>query len=134
MRAATARQSVLRGEIEEADVEPYVRAPLEEYALVLSMADMTPFLQKDEKFFQGQAFLEMRRHGRQLSPSHVVYQRDVKGTLKQVVFFFPKKTASREPTIANDETDVEFRIKIADSRVHVGFSPQKMTDQTGPDL
>ncbi len=134
MRAASARQSVLHGEINESDVEPYVRASLDEYALALSMADMTPFLGNDEKFFQRQAFLEMRSRERELSPSHVVYQRDAKGNLKQVVFFFPKKTSSGEPTIRPDEKDVEFKCRIGDSTLHVGFNPQKMTDQAGPDL
>jgi Ca-activated chloride channel homolog len=134
MRAAFARQSVLRGESNESDVEPYVRASLDEYALMLSMADMTPFLQNDEKFFQRRAFLEMRSRDRELSPSHVMYQRDAKGHLKQVVFFFPKKTPSGEPTITPDEKDVEFECQIADSTLHVGFNPQKMTDQAGPDL
>ena len=134
MRAAFARQSVLRGESDESDVEPYVRASLDEYALMLSMADMTPFLRNDEKFFQRRAFLEMRSRDRELSPSHVVYQRDAKGHLKQVVFFFPKKTPSGEPTITPDEKDVEFKCQIGDSTLHVGFNPQKMTDQAGPDL
>jgi hypothetical protein len=134
IRAASARQSVLHGEISESDVEPYVHAALEEYALVLTMADMTPFQQNDEKFFQRQAFLELRSRGRELSPSHVVYQRDAKGNLKQVVFFFPKETSSGEPTIASDETDVEFRCKIGDSNLHVGFKPKEMIDQAGPDL
>jgi Ca-activated chloride channel homolog len=134
MRAASARQSVLHGEINESDVEPYVRASLDEYALALSMADMTPFLRNDEKFFQRQAFLEMRSRERELSPSHVVYQRDAKGNLKQVVFFFPKKTSSGEPTITPDEKDVEFKCRIGDSALHLGFNPQKMTDQAGPDL
>lgn len=134
MRAALARQSVLRGEIKESDVEPYARTVLQEYSLVLSMADMTPFVKNDEQFFQRQAFLEMRTRGRELSPSHVLYQRDAKGTLKQVVFFFPKTDSSGEPTITPDEKDVEFKCKIGDSSLHVGFSPQKMTDQAGPDL
>jgi hypothetical protein len=134
MRAASARQRVLRDEIEESEVDAYVRAPLEEYALVLSMADMTPFLQNDKEFFQKEALLLMRGRERQTFPSHVVYQRDPKGTLKQAVFFFPKMTPSGEPTIANDETDLEFRIKIADSIVHVGFKPKQMVDQVGPDL
>ena len=134
MRAASARQRVLHGEISESDVEPYVHVALDEYALVLSMADMTPFLQNDEKFFQRQAFLQLRRHSRELSPSHVTYQKDAKGTLQQVVFFFPKETPSGERTIASDETDVEFRCKIGDSNLRVGFKPPEMKDQAGPDL
>lgn len=134
MRAATARQKVLLGETKDSEAEPYARAQQDEYELVLSMADMTPFRRKDEKFFQGQTFLQMRRGKLKLPPTHVVYQKDASGTLKQAVFFFPKKASAGEPTIRNDETDVEFTIKIADSTLRFGFRPQKMTDQSGPDL
>src|SRR5271166_3841766 len=106
MRAASARQRVLHGEMKDSEVEPYARAPQEEYQLVLSMGDMTPFMQNDEKFYQANSFLEMKRSKLKLSPSHVVYQRDSHGVLRQVVFFFPKKTSGGLPTIGSDETDV----------------------------
>jgi hypothetical protein len=134
MRAASARQRVLNGEIKDSEVGPYAQAPQEEYQLVLSMGDMTPFLQSDEKFYQANSFLEMKRSKLKLSPSHVVYQKDSHGVLRQVVFFFPKKASGGQLTIGNDETDVEFNCKIADSKLRVSFKPQKMADQSGPDL
>jgi len=136
IRAAFARRSVLRGEIKESDVEPYVRDAPQEYALVLTMGDMTPFLQKgkDEEFFQQHASIVMNSRNRSLSPSHVVYQRDTKGTLKQVDFFFPKTDASGEPTIRPDETDVDFICPIEDLYLHFRFNPQEMTDPGGRDL
>lgn len=134
MRAAFARRAVLRDEIEESDVDPYVRAKLDEYELVLNMADMTPFLRKDERFFQQHAFLWTTRRNRQLWPSHVVYQKDAKGTLKQVVFFFPKTDPSGEPTIKPDDRHVEFKCEIENTYLHFGFDPQEMTDQAGRDL
>ena len=133
MRAAAARQMVLHGQMKDSEVEQYANAPQEEYQIVLSMGDMTPFVQSDEKFFQANSFLEMKRSKLKLSPSHVVYQKDSYGVLKQAVFFFPKKTSSG-PTIGSDETDVEFNCKIADSKIHVDFKTQQMTDQAGPDL
>ena len=134
MRAASARQRVLHGEMKDSEVEPYAHAPQEEYQLVLSMGDMTPFMQSDEKFYQANSFLEMKRSKLKLSPSHVVYQKDSHGVLRQVVFFFPKKTSQGVPTIGNDETDVEFNWQVADSKLHVDFNPSKMADQSGPDL
>ena len=133
MRAASARQRVLHGEIRESEVEQYVNAPQEEYQIVLSTADMTPFIKNDEKFFQANAFLEMKRGKLKLSSSHVVYQRDSNDVLKQAVFFFPKKTSSG-PSIGSNETDVEFKCKIGDSTLRVDFKPQTMTGQSGPDL
>lgn len=133
MRAASARQKSLHGEMTDAQVEPYAAAPQEEYQIAVSMADMTPFIKNDEKFFQTNSSLEIKRTKLKLQPSHVVYLTDSGGNLRQAVFFFPKKTSSG-PTIASDDTDVEFHCKIGDSNVHVSFNPQKMTDQTGPDL
>jgi len=134
MRAAAARQRVLHGEMKDSEVESYARAPQEEYEVVLSMADMTPFIKSNEKVFQANSSLEMKKGKSSLPPSRVVYQRDANGALKQAVFFFPKKTSSGAATIGSDETDVQFRCKIADSTLKVGFKPQKMTDQSGVDL
>jgi hypothetical protein len=133
IRAASARQRSLHGEMTDSQVEQYATAPQEEYQIAVSMADMTPFIKNDENFFQANSSLEIRRTKLKLPPSHVVYLKDSGGNLKQAVFFFPKKTSS-DPTIPSDETDVEFRCKIADSNLHVGFKPQEMTDQAGPDL
>ncbi len=134
MRAASARQRTLHGELPDSEVDSYARAPQEEYALVVSMADMTPFSQNDEKFFQSVAFLETKRGHLTLPPSHVVYQRDAGGVLRQAAFFFPKKTPSGAATVAPDETEVQFRCKIADSTLRVSFKPAKMVNQSGPDL
>src|SRR5215469_12604745 len=59
MRAATAREAVLHGQ--QLDVDKYTAEPQTEYQLILRMADMTPFTQRDEKFFQDNAFLQMKK-------------------------------------------------------------------------
>lgn len=115
-------------------MDSYMRQPQEEYVLVLAMGDMTPFIKSDEKFFQANSSLLMRRGKLTLPPSRVAYQKDSNGHLTQVVFFFPKKTSSGGPTIGSDENDVEFKCKIADTMFHVDFDPRKMTDPSGPDL
>jgi hypothetical protein len=59
----------------------------------------------------------------------------VKGILvTSALFFFPRKTASGDPTIAADEKNVEFTCQVEGSTLRVNFEPQKMVDQTGPDL
>lgn len=133
MRAAQARQLVLKDQMKDSDVEQFAYTPQEEYQIVLTMGDMTPFLQTDEKRLQATSFLEMKRSKLKLSPTHVIYQKDGSGIPRQAVFFFPKKIGSG-PTIGSDETDVEFKCKIADSTLRVQFKPKKMTDQFGLDL
>jgi len=134
MRAASARNAVLHGMMKDSDVEQYASAPQEEYQLVIYMVDMTPFVKNDEKFFLDKADIETKRGKLKLPPSHIQYDRESNGHLKDVIFFFPKKTASGEPTIAAGETEVTFNCKIEGSRVHVNFDVQKMAGASGLDL
>lgn len=132
MRAATAREAVLHGK--QVDVDQYVAQPQTEYQLVLRMADMTPFTQHDEKFFQDNAFLQTKKNKDKIPPSHVTFEKNAKGSIQDAIFFFPKTTSSGAPTIANDEKEVQFSCKIADQTVRVGFKPQEMVDSQGPAL
>jgi hypothetical protein len=132
MRAATAREAVLHGQ--QVDVDKYVAQPQTEYQLVLRMADMTPFTQHDEKFFQDAAFLQTKKSKEKISPTHVVFEKNAQGSIQDAIFFFPKTTPSGAPTISNDEKEVQFSCKIADQTVRVGFRPQEMVDSQGPAL
>ena len=132
MRAATARQAVLHGE--KVDVEKYVSEPQGEYQIIVRMQDMTPFRQRDEKFFQDNAFLQTKKGKDKISPTHVVYEKNSTGLVEDAVFFFPKTTSSGAPTVSADETDVQFSCKIADTTVRVGFRLRDMVDQSGSAL
>jgi hypothetical protein len=132
MRAATARQAVLHGE--NVDVDKYASQPQDEYQIIVRMQDMTPFRQHDEKFFQGSAFLQMKKGKDKISPTHVVYEKNSQGLVGDAVFFFPKTNPSGAPTISADETEVQFSCKIADTTVRVGFKPRDMVDQSGSAL
>jgi hypothetical protein len=131
MRAATAREAVLHGE--KVDVEKYAAEPQSEYQIILRMEDMTPFVQHNEEFFKGSAFLQMKKGKSKISPSHVVYERNQKALIQNAVFFFPK-TGSTGPTVSADETEVQFSCKIGDTTVHADFKLRDMVDQSGPDL
>jgi len=132
MRAATAREAVAHGE--KVDVDKYASETQSEYQIVLRMQDMTPFQQHDEKFFQDNAFLQMKKSKDKTSPTHVVYEKNSKGSVADAIFFFPKSNSSGAPTISPDETEVQFSCKIGDTTVRVGFRPREMVDQSGPAL
>jgi hypothetical protein len=132
MRAATAREAVLHGQ--QVDVDKYAAEPQSEYQIILRMEDMTPFAQHDEKFFQDSAFLQTKKSKDKISPTHVLYEKNAKGSVQDAIFFFPKTTPSGAPTISNDEKEVQFSCKIADQMVRAGFRPQEMVDQSGPAL
>lgn len=134
MRAATARRSVLHGGKSDLDVDKYATAPQEEYQVAIQSEDMSPFVRHDEKFYEANSFLEPKKSKQKVSPSHVVYERDEKSQVAAAVFFFPRKTASGEPTIGSDEKNVEFNCKIEGTNLRVSFEPQKMVDNQGPAL
>jgi len=135
MRAASARKGVLHGDKLGLDVDKYATEPQEEIQILVQSEDMAPFTRKEEKFFQANAFLQPKKSKQKISPSHVRYERDGKGRLvTSALFFFPRKTASGEPTIAADEKSVEFNCNMDGSSLRVIFEPQKMVDQTGPAL
>lgn len=135
MREASARNAMLHGMMKDSEAEQYASAPQEEYQLVLYMADMTPFLKNDEKFFLDKAYIETKRGKLKLPPSQIKYDRDSNGGLKDVIFFFPKKTSSGDPTVASTEKEITFDCKFAGgSGVRVSFDVQQMSGPTGLDL
>ena len=138
VRAASARKAVLRGSQKNLDVEKYANKPQEEYQILvqsLQSNDMAPFVRHDEKFFQDNAYLEIKKNKQKISPGHVQYERDEKGQLVTfAIFFFPKKTPSGDPTVPTNEKNVEFHCKLEGSTLLVNFDPQKMMDNKGPDL
>ena len=134
MRAASARKSVLHGGKQDVDVAKYASEPQEEYQVVVQSEDMSPFVRHDEKFYQDNCFLDVKKTKQKVAPSHVRYERDEKGLVAAAVFFFPKKTTAGEPTLPSDEKNVEFNCKIEGSRLRVNFDPQKMVDSDGPAL
>jgi hypothetical protein len=132
IRAASARQAVLQGAMDQSAAQKFTDTPQGEYQIVLKMDDMTPFIGKDELFYRQNAFLQMRRSKLKLPPSKVVYER-LGTTSEDVIFFFPK-TADGAPTIARDETDVVFSCRVADQMLRADFKLKKMVDQFGLDL
>jgi hypothetical protein len=135
MREALGRRQVLHGGRDPGDVEKFVNQPLEEYEIVVQGRDMAPFVNNDEKFFQSNASLEIKKSKLKVSPSHVTFERGANGkTVTGAFFFFPKKGAAGENVIAPDEKSVQFTVSMGKSTLKADFEPRKMDDQKGPDL
>jgi hypothetical protein len=134
-RAAAARRAILQSRMTEANAQKYIDQPQPEYEIVVQGGDMAPFLQKDEKFFKENAFLEMKKTKQTISPNHVQYQRSPDGkSLYAVKFYFPKKSSAGDPLISTDEKIVEFLCRLEGPTLRADFEPVKMADQNGPAL
>jgi hypothetical protein len=134
-RSAQARKAVLHSGKDPAEADKFVNQPMDQYVVLVQGKEMDPFSRNDEKFFEHQAFLIVKKTKQQIAPIHVVYNRDPKTKLVEGVFFlFPKKSPSGENTIAPDEKSVEFDCKLGHSTLKAYYEPQKMNDATGSDL
>lgn len=135
MRAALGRRQVLHAGRDAAEVEAFVSKPLDEYEIVVQGRDMSPFVNNDEKFFQANALLEVKKSKDKIAPSRVTLERGADGkTVTGAFFYFPKKSASGENEIAPDEKGVTFSVKLGKSTLKTDFDPRKMDDQKGSDL
>jgi hypothetical protein len=134
MRAALARRGVLHAGRDEAAAEKYAEAQVEEYQIAVQGTDMAPFVHNDEKFFQANSLLEIKKSKLKIPPSHVEYTHDENnGRVTSAIFFFPKKTSGQD-SIGSSDKSVEFTCKLGKSTLHAAFDPTKMVNQKGPDL
>lgn len=135
MTAALARRAVLHGGMDAAAAKKFVDQPQDEYQIMVEGSDMLVFQQRGENAFEDAAFLQMKKTKQKLGPSHVEFQKGPDGTSVQAVkFFFPKKGAGGEPTIADDEKEVDFYLRIGASQITTFFEPRKMVDSRGEDI
>jgi|HubBroStandDraft_6_1064221.scaffolds.fasta_scaffold00361_12 hypothetical protein len=135
IRGALGRRAILHGGKDAAEVDRAVAAPTDEFEILVQGRDMAPFINNDEKFFQANSHLEIKKSKEKLSPSHVTMVHGANGkTVTSASFFFPKKSAAGEDQIAPDEKDVQFTVSLGKSTLKVDFEPRKMDDQKGPDL
>jgi hypothetical protein len=134
-RSALARKAVLHSGKDPAEADKFVNQPLDQYEVLVQGKEMDPFSRNDEKFFEHEALLIVKKTKQQIAPLHVVYDRDPKTKLVLGVYFvFPKKSLSGENIIAPDEKGVEFDCKMGHSTLKAYFEPQKMADAKGSDL
>lgn len=135
MREALGRRQVLHAAKDPAEVEKFVNQPMDEYEIVVQGRDMSPFVNNDEKFFQSNAFIEIKKSKEKVAPSHVTFERGADGkVVTGAFFFFPKKSTAGENVIAPDEKSVQFTVSLGKSTLKADFDPRKMDDQKGPDL
>lgn len=134
IRAAACRQAVLRGAMTEADADNLVAQVPDEYQVRVRGNNMSIFQERGEKAFEDAAWLELKKSKTKLTPSHITFERDPDENVVSVTFYFPKKDKSGNPTIIPEEKEIDFYLKIGDSRLVTYFEPKKMVDSQGQDL
>jgi hypothetical protein len=134
IREAGVRGSVLEGQMKPEDAETEVAKVPDVYQIFVGGRDLTPFASADEKALQASAFLSAKKTKQKITPIKAQILHGQDGKLTGVVFVFPKKTDSGEPTIGTDEKSVEFTCVISKARILSTFEIPKMEDSQGRDL
>ena len=93
------------------------------------------FQHQGEQDFKKSAYLELKKTKQKVYPSKVAFFKGSDGTtVSGAVFYFPKKGANGEPTIAPDEKQITFGVQIGNAKLLADFDPRKMADSKGEDL
>jgi hypothetical protein len=135
IQRAAARKSELAGQLKPEDAEKQLAQSPDFYEIVVGGPDMRPFQSADEDTLKTSAYLTERKTKQKISPTKVEVSRSTDGKKVQVVaFIFSKKSANGEPTIADDEKDVDFNCFVGGAKIHTSFDIPKMQDTQGRDL
>jgi len=135
MREAASRRAVLAGQMKEEDANKELAHPVEVYQLLVTGADMQPFVGVDDGELKRGALLTTKKTKQRIIPSSVAIERTPNGPgIQAIVFSFPKKTPTGEATIAADEKGADFTCVAGAVRIQATFDIPKMDDPQGRDL
>ena len=136
VRAAKLREAILCGRGNAERGEEMLEEQPDSYIITVHSPDMTPFKGVDEDGLVKATSLWPKRTPKKVSPESVTIARygNRDGAPYMLTFKFPRKSDNGEPTIANDEREVEFASQIGKFTLKTKFQMQKMTVKNGPDL
>lgn len=134
VRAAEAREAILRGRMQPGGAEEILRQEPSEYELVLVINPSVGLPEHDEFKLQESARLRGTRTKAEVLATRAQIQESPDGKSIEVDFYFPKKTSAGNPSLSPDEAEIEFACSVAGSTIRATFHPQKMRTEGGPDL
>jgi|HubBroStandDraft_6_1064221.scaffolds.fasta_scaffold55579_2 hypothetical protein len=134
IRAASMRKAVLKGTMTEADAEKTVSNVPDEYMILVQGTNMQIFQHRGEEAFEKAAYIQLKKTKQKVYPTKVAFLKGGDGNVNGAVFYFSKKGAGDEPTIAPDEKEIDFYLQMGDAKLITYFDPRKMVDSKGADL
>ncbi len=134
IRAASERRAVLKGTVTEAEAEKTVSNEPPEYMILVQGTNMQIFQHRGEQAFEKAAYLQLKKTKEKVYPTKVGFLKTADGGVNGAIFYFPKKSASGEPTIAPEEKEIDFYLQMGGAKLYTYFDPRKMVDSKGEDL
>lgn len=135
MREALVRNAVMSGSMTQADADKDLAQPVDAYQVFIAGSQMAPFEPLDETSIKQGATLTTKKTKQKIEAEKVEIQRSPDGkTIRGIVIWFPKKTATGEVTIGPDEKGAEFAFAGGSVSIKMSFDFSKMYDAQGRDL
>jgi len=135
IREALVRSAVLSGKIKEDEGEKQLAQPSDEYEVLISGSQMTPFQSAEEASIKDRSVLTTKKGKQKIVASKVEFERSPDGkTIYSILISFPKKSATGEATVGADEKGAEFSCSIPSVNIKTSFDFSKMYDSQGRDL
>jgi hypothetical protein len=132
VREAMARQRELKGSPTD-EARKGLATEMDTYEIVLQSTNLNAFSKEGEASLKEHSYLMLKGNKDKIAPSRVIVQKGQEDRAVAVVFDFPRKSASGEPTIGAGEKGVEFYTKAGTTPLTVSFDLSKMADKKGQD-
>jgi hypothetical protein len=132
VREAMARQRELKGTPAD-DARKGLETELDTYEIVVQSTNLNTFSKEGEASLKEHSYLMLKSNKEKIAPSRVIVQKGQGDRAVAVVYDFPRKSGSGEPTIGAGEKGVEFYTKAGSTPLTVTFDISKMVDKKGQD-
>jgi hypothetical protein len=133
VREALLREKELSGSLPDL-ARKDLEAKYDAYQISISGANLRMFGKEGAEGLKAHSYLMPKGSKEKISPTKVTVQTRQDGTAVAILFDFPQKTATGEPTITPAEKSVEFSAKAGDLPLKVTFDIFKMSTKEGPDF
>jgi hypothetical protein len=104
------------------------------YQISISGTDLRAFVKEGAANLKTRSHLVTKSAKQTIPPSNIIVQGTENGTIIAIIFEFPRKTSTGEPTIAPTEKSVEFDARVGALPLKVTFDVSKMFTKVGRDL
>jgi hypothetical protein len=133
IREALERRRELGGGTPSDDAKKNMTTELPTFQVLVRANNLGMFA-KDSDALKAVSYLMPKSTKEKIVPTSVTVQKGQGDRPVAIVYEFPKKTASGEPTIAANEKGVEFFTQSGKTQLKVSFDITKMADKQGADF
>jgi hypothetical protein len=132
IREALARKRELGGGTTSEDAKKSLSTDLPTYQVLVQSRNLGNF-GADTEAIKTHSYLMLKSSKEKITPQSVVIQKGQNNKAVAIIFEFPKKTASGEPTIGANEKGLEFYTEAGKTPIKTSFEIPKMADKQGAD-